>query len=69
MGRLHPLQRVRLTVTSILWIEYENSPVGEIETFQFRHVRAALSDWQVRVDLAVIRLVLMFVCFRFGRTR
>lgn len=29
--------------------EYDNSQVGEEERFAFRHVGAALFDWQVRI--------------------
>ena len=28
-------------------VEYDNSSVGEEEHFEWRHVREALSDWQV----------------------
>ena len=35
-----------LTLSPYL-VEYDNSSVGEEEHFEWRHLRQALSDWQV----------------------
>lgn len=44
--RLYIMSSERRT-SKLIYPEYENSAAGEIESFQIRHIRAALSDWQV----------------------